>query len=281
MIRKLLLCALILIATVGCSKVPAGHVGVKAYLLGTSKGVDTEELSPGRYWIGVNEELYLFPTFTQTDTWALVEGADQSISFQTAEGMSVNADIGISYAIDPTKVSVVFQKYRKGIEEISDLYLRNMVKDAFVTIGGTKPIEAVYGSGKAQFIAEVEQRVRQQVGPLGIGIERVYWVAQPRLPKSVEASINAKLAATQKAQQRENEIQQAKAEAQKEIEKANGDAQARIINAKAQAEAIELKAEALRRNPELVSLIIAERWNGVLPQVTGGQTPLLDLRGAK
>ena len=44
-----------------CSKVPAGHEGVIVHLLGTSKGVDTEVKGPGRYWIGWNDELYIFP----------------------------------------------------------------------------------------------------------------------------------------------------------------------------------------------------------------------------
>jgi regulator of protease activity HflC (stomatin/prohibitin superfamily) len=69
-----------------------------------------------------------------------------------------------------------------------------------------------------------------------------------------------------------------KAEAQKVIEDANGKSQATLINAKAEAEAIRLKSDALKQNPELVQLTLAERWDGKLPAVTGGSTPLLDLR---
>ena len=119
----------------GCSKVPAGNVGVKVYLLGGEKGVDSEVLRVGRYWIGINEDLFLFPTFTQNYVWTkdATEGSptDESITFQTQEGLGVNADIGISYHIDTDKVSLIFQKYRKGVDEITDIYLRNMVRDAF------------------------------------------------------------------------------------------------------------------------------------------------------
>lgn len=272
---KKLLLALMAVSIVACSKVPAGHVGVKAYLLGGEKGVDSVELGPGRYWIGLNEELYLFPTFTQTDKWV----GPQAISFQSSEGMGVSANVGISYAVDPNKVSVVFQKYRKGIEEISDMYLRQMVMDAFVTVGGTKPIESVYGEGKAELISQVEARVREQVAPIGINVERVYWVGQPKLPDSVVNSINAKINATQKAQQRENEIQQAKAEAQKAIETANGEAQSTLIKAKAEADAIRLRADALKQNQELVQLTLAERWDGKLPaQMLGNAIPFLNLK---
>ncbi|WP_219622928.1 SPFH domain-containing protein, partial [Vibrio parahaemolyticus] len=120
----------------GCSKITAGHVGIKVNLLGGDKGVQAEEVGVGRYWVGVNEELYSFPTFSQNYVWTAseTEGSenDESISFQTIEGLAVNADVGITYRIDPTKVSKIFEKYRRGVDEITDVYLRNMVRDALV-----------------------------------------------------------------------------------------------------------------------------------------------------
>ena len=116
------------IAIASFNKVPAGYTGIKVYLLGSNKGVDTEVLGVGRYWIGINEELYLFPTFMQNYTWTRGGLDDESISFQTADGMVANADIGISYSIDPNKVSEIFQTYRRGVNEITDTFLRNMVR---------------------------------------------------------------------------------------------------------------------------------------------------------
>lgn len=261
-----------------CSKVPAGHVGVKVYLLGTSKGVESEELGLGRYWIGINEELYLFPTFTQNYVWTkdIAEGSeqDESISFQTIEGLTVNADVGISYHIQADKVSTIFQKYRKGVDEITDIYLRNMVRDALVKASSGLPIESVYGKGKTELITEVESMVKTQVQDIGIEIERIYWIGELRLPETVTRAINAKIEATQKAQQRENEVAQAKAEAQKSIEEARGQAESTMLKAKAEAESIRVKAAALRDNKEVMTLEAITRWNGVLPQYLGGNTPM-------
>jgi regulator of protease activity HflC (stomatin/prohibitin superfamily) len=265
-----------------CSKVPAGNVGVKVYLLGTDKGVDTEELGVGRYYIGVNEELYLFPTFTQNYVWTAdeAEGSpnDESITFQTTEGLNVNADVGISYHINPKKVSTVFQKYRKGVEEITDIYLRNMVRDAFVAESSVMPVESVYGKGKSDLIASVEKRVKAQTGDLGIVVERIYFVGSLRLPDTVVAALNAKIEATQKAQQRQNEIAQAKAEADKKIEEARGTAESKLAVAKAEAEAIKLKGKALRMNPEVLQLNAIDKWDGVLPRFTGeNAVPFIDV----
>lgn len=269
--KKIAALGLVVTALAACSKVPSGHVGVKVYLLGSSKGVDTEELGVGRYWIGMNEELFLFPTYTQNYTWTKAPDEtgteDESITFQTMEGMSVNADMGISYHINPEKVTDIFQKYRKGVSEITDIYLRNMVRDALVLEASKLPVESVYGPGKAALIEAVQKRVQDQVAEIGIVIEKIYWIGDVRLPPVVVERIDQKNAATQMAQQRQNEVAQAKAEAQKKIEEARGEAESTLLKAKAQAEANRELAASI--TPELVQYRALDKWDGVLPRMTG------------
>lgn len=278
-LSKIAVASAVSLAILGCDKVPAGNVGIKVYLLGSDKGVDSEQLSTGRYWIGWNEELYLFPTFTQNYVWTKddteMSPGDESIVFQTKEGLSVSSDVGISYSIDPNKVALIFQKYRKGVDEITRVYLRNMVRDAFVAVASTQPIESVYGEGKTELVKLVTERVRNQVKDLGILIEGIYLIGDFRLPNTVITAINAKIEATQKAQQRENEIRQAEAEAKKKIEDAKGTAQSILEIAEAQAKANKILAESL--TPELVSYKTIERWDGVLPKMTGQAIPLVKL----
>ncbi|AYN09501.1 SPFH domain-containing protein [Pseudomonas putida] len=262
------LCALAVLG--GCSKVPAGNVGVIVNLYGSEKGVELKEVGTGKYWVGINEELYLFPTFTQTETWT----GDETITFQTVEGMKVGGDVGITYAVAPDKVTTLFQKYRAGIDEITNKFLRNMVRDAFNDVASKLPVESVYGQGKADLLLAVEQRVRAQVAPIGINLERIYYASDLALPPQVTASLNAKIQATQMAEQRRNEVAQAKAEADKERARAQGEADAKLLIAQADAKAIEVRAQALRSNPDVVTLNAVEKWDGKLPTYTGGQAPL-------
>jgi hypothetical protein len=61
------------------------------------------------------------------------------------------------------------------------------------------------------------------------------------------------------------------------VAEAEGDAQATLVKAKAQAEANKLLQEAL--TPLLIQNKAIERWNGTLPQFTGGgAVPLLNLK---
>ena len=278
--KKLLLLGALLLS--GCSTdVPPGYVGVRVNKLGSDKGVDSTEVGTGRYYLGWNEQLFQFPTYTQTQIWTKDknEGSpnDDSMTFQTIEGLDVNADLGITYSIDPKKVSVIFQKYRKGIEEITNTVLRSMVRDALINAASTKPIESVYGAKKADLIKEVEEVVRKQSSEVGIIIEKVYWIGSLRLPPSIVSSINAKAAATQMTAQREQEIQQSKAEAEKLVAESQGKADAQLAIARANAQAINLEGDALRNNPNVIELRKLERWDGHLPQIVGSATPFINL----
>ena len=255
-----------------CKKVPAGYVGVKVYLLGGSKGVDSEKLGVGRHFIGFNEELYLFPTFKQNYVWtkASNEGSpnDESITFQTKEGLSINADVGITYSVDPTKVDVVFQKYRKGIDEITDIFLRNRVRDTFNIISSNYEVESAYGQGKAKMLEEVNSILKEEMAKEGLLIERIYLIGDFRLPETVITALNSKIQATQKAQQSENELREAEAEAKKTV-----------ASARAEAEAIRLKQQSL--TPLLVKMRWIEAWEkggSKMPMVVGGGGNILNVQ---
>lgn len=283
-IRNILFLGAAALSLAACSTVPAGNVGVKVYLLGGAKGVDSEELPVGRYWIGMNEQLYIFPTFMQNYVWTKGsdEGSknDESISFQTVEGMTANADVGISYQLEPDKINTIFQTYRRGVDEITDVFLRNMVRDALVKQASTKPIEYIYGAGKAELMDAVQKDVQAQVEKIGIKIDKIYWIGEIRLPQTVIDSINAKNAATQMAQQRQNEVAQARAEAEKKVAEAKGEADSILLKAKAQAEANRELASSI--TPELVQYRALDKWDGTLPRMTGsGAVPFVNVDPSK
>lgn len=269
------------LALAACSKVPAGNVGVKYHLYGGDKGVDTEELSPGRYWIGYNEDLYLFPTFTQTYTWtkACIDGdcENEELGFQTSEGLAVTADVGITYHIQKDKATELFEKYRLNVDEITDKYLRNYVRDSMVNNAAAMKVEDVYGTGKTALMNRVQKEVAEKVLPEGIVVEKVYWIGELRLPDTVTRAINAKITATQMTQQRQNEVAQAKAEADKRVETARGAAESVTLIAKAQAEAIDIKGDALSRNPKVIELQAIEKWDGKLPVYNNGPQPFIKI----
>jgi regulator of protease activity HflC (stomatin/prohibitin superfamily) len=261
-------------------RVEAGYVGVKVDLLGDDKGVIGEEVGPGRYWVGINEDLYRFPTFSQNETWTSEQTdgspAGEGFTFQSNKGLDISADIGITYSVDPEKVSILFQRYRKGIDEITDTYMRNMVRDSLANETSKMAVEAIYGEGKADLMDRVEDTVRAEVAPHGIIVEKLYWIGKLGLPNEVITAINSEITSNSQARQRANEVATADAEANKERKRANGEADAILAVATAQAEANKLLNDTL--TPELVQYQAMQKWNGVLPLMTGGDaTPMINI----
>lgn len=283
--------ALAAIASVcACSKVPSGHVGIKVHLLGTSKGVESEELGVGRYWIGMNEELHLFPTFKQNYRWTASKTEEsptnEGFLFQTKEGLEVGADVGITYFLKKDKIHSIFQKYRRGVDEITDTFLRNHVRDALIDVVSHMPVEKVYGAGKGEILEKVSAKVKDAVAEDGIIIEKIYFLGSFRLPDQVIKAVSAKIEATQRAIQRQNEVAMSKAEAAKQIESSRGVAESNLIKAKADAEAILMRAKAEAKanelitksiNPTLVRYKSIEKWNGALPKVTSDVIPMINV----
>lgn len=258
----------------GCSKVPAGYKGVIVNLYGSDKGVGEQSVGVGRYYLGWNSELYLFPTFLQNYSWK----NDQAITMQTSEGLSIRTDAGITYSIQPDNVVKVFTKYRLGIEEITNTFLHNMVRDAMNEVASTMTVEQIYGAQKETFITKVNAIVKKEALSNGIEVDKIYLVGSFELPGTVINSINSKIQASQNAMKVENEIATSRAQAQKTVVEAEARGKQILINAESQAKANKILAESL--TPEFVSYQAILKWNGELPKMTGtSPIPFINVKG--
>jgi regulator of protease activity HflC (stomatin/prohibitin superfamily) len=257
--------AAIALALTACDKVPAGYRGVIVNLYGSDKGVADQSVGVGRYYLGWNSELFLFPTFLQNYSWT----GEQAITMQTSEGLSIRTDAGITYSIQPDNVVRVFQKYRLGIEEITNTFLHNMVRDAMNEVASTMTVEQIYGAQKEIFIKRVNEIVKKQAVDTGIEVDKIYLVGSFELPETVVNSINSKIQASQNAMKVENEVATARAEAQKTVVEAEAKGKQILINAESQAKANKILAESL--TTEFVQYQAILKWDGKLPRMTGSQ----------
>lgn len=259
----------------GCyERVEPGNVGIIVNRLGDEKGVDQEVKGVGRYWIGWNEDLYTFPTFKQMKTY------EDKFYFQLSDGTQIGHQLAISYKVNPTKVVTIFQTYRKGVDEITDQDLRQRIADILNRQGNLINTDKFIDGGKSRLLDSVANAVKQEMEPVGIDIMAISWVGAPEYPDNVKRAINAKVEATQKTLQREQEVQQRIAEANMAREQARGEADAVVLKAKAEADAIKLRGDALRENPGVMELEAINKWNGVLPttMIPGATTPFVPVK---
>src|SRR6516225_4119419 len=140
------------------ARVDAGHVGIRVKLAGSSRGVDDIPVVTG--WVFYNpltEQLVMFPTSVQNIVWTKDphEGNthDESITFSSAEGANINADIGLSFHIEPSMAPHLYLRFRKNdLVELANGYVRNAVREGFNLVASRVPVQEIYGSGKAQII---------------------------------------------------------------------------------------------------------------------------------
>jgi regulator of protease activity HflC (stomatin/prohibitin superfamily) len=283
---------LLLLTMVGCTRIGPGHVGIEVSLAGSQRGVQDFTIKTG--WLFYNRfvtSVLEYPTFVQTAKWTRSPhegdnpdspaGTNEEISFNSAEGMNVTADISLSYHLVEEKIPHFYVKFRNDdIIHFTHGFLRNVARDAFNDEGGHYKIEEIIGAKKEDYVKGVRARLQNNVSDIGVVIDQLGFIESPRPPQSVTESINAKVQATQLALQKQNELIQAQAEANKTAAYADGDARAVIIRAKAQAEANRMINESLSdRVLERTRLDVIwhaiDKWNGQRPNVEGSGSGLL------
>ena len=112
---------------------------------------------------------------------------DESVTFQSEESLTFNTDIGISYSVSKGSSAEIYRTYRKDIKQITDVDMRNSVRDAFNRLGSSRSVEDIYGAGKATFLADVEKDVSEYWKP-HILVHKLYLVGEMRPPASVKTS---------------------------------------------------------------------------------------------
>jgi regulator of protease activity HflC (stomatin/prohibitin superfamily) len=284
----------------GCemtTRVDAGHVGIRVKLAGSDRGVQDMPVVTG--WVFYNpisEQIVIFPTSVQNVVWTSNphEGrpVDESITFSSSEGVNVNADIGLSFHIEPSLAPRLYGRFRQNdMMELADGYVRNTVREAFNDVASKIPVQDVYGAGKSKMLADVAQRCRDVLGKDGFVIDQLTINGALRLPQNVADAINRAMEATQNAIQSENRVRQVKAEAEQAITKATGAAEAARQEAEGEGDALLIRARSEAKANEIIRLSMSasvlqyralEHWDGKLPTYNGGGSlPLLTIDATK
>jgi regulator of protease activity HflC (stomatin/prohibitin superfamily) len=225
---------------------------------------------------------------TTTFTWDKMNSysydqqpADLKISVTLRASPEKVADLYAKFAVNQVvspvvnqQVKVVFGRYTavKAIQERGQL--NSSIKDAITSTLKDDPmiiIESVQLENiefSQTYLHSIEQRMLAEV--------EVQKLQQNAEREKVQAQITV-TQATAKA----NAVR-AEAQANAEATRLNGEAKASNIRitGDAEAAAIEARAKALGTNPNLVTLVQAERWNGVLPttMVPGSAVPFVSIK---
>jgi regulator of protease activity HflC (stomatin/prohibitin superfamily) len=269
------LIALVGMLSVGCTRITPGHVGITVVNGGSDRGVSDFPAQVG--WVFYNPistSVFEYPTYVQSAVWTKDAGegrpANEEITFTNKDQMVISADINLSYHLEKEKIPAFYVKFRSDdLNAFTYGYLHNVARDIFNNHAGKYEIQQIMGDN-SQFLKDVREGLQAEVANFGVVIDQFGLIGAPRPPAAVIEAINAKVHATQLAQQKQNELVQVQAEMAKEREKADTYARNGIIQAESQARANKMLTESISTN--LLELKRLEKWDGHLPQFNGGST---------
>ena len=249
-----------------CTRVDAGHEGIKVNLYGDNRGVDDVELVTGAVWYNpFTTAVYEYPTFVQTVDY-------KPFSFNSKDGSEFTFDPTIMLQIKPGAAPEVFKKYRKELDEVLRITLVPIIEDAFKEEINSR-LDNDLITNQTEFQNAIEAKLAEELGRENFIVSKV--TTGIKYSDALVESINAKNRALQEELRIKNEALVAEAEAAKKVAIAQGDAEA--LKIRADAEAYYNRTVAASLSPYIVQMEALEKWDGKLPIMAGGAAPFIDV----
>lgn len=240
-----------------CTRIDAGHVGIKVNLYGTGKGVqDVTEVTGWVFFNPLTTAIYEFPTFIQHKEYS----GEDSFVVNSRDGSEFKVSPIINYNVKSERVPEIFVKYRRKLSEIEDGFLKTAVYDAFRMVANSYTADSLISS-REMFEIKIKKVLTEQMDKDGFIIQQ--FTSNLSYPETFKASIEAKNAAVQKALQADNEVKTAEAQAKIKVAQTQGQADALKIQADADAYANKVRQASL--TPLLVQQQFIDKWDGKLP----------------
>lgn len=240
--------------------VEAGHVGVVTRF-GAVTGVIFEQ--------GIHTKIPFAEAVWIADVRTQKEQVDAAAASRDLQ--EVKSTIALNYHLDARNAPQVYR-------DIGPAYKTRIVDPA---------IQEAFKFATAQFTAEelitqretVKERAREflrtRLGTFHVIVDELNIVVF-EFSRAFNDAIEAKQVAAQRVQQSMNEQQRARVDAETRVIAAQGDAEAVLRRARAAAEAQQLQRQTL--TDLYVQFLAVDKWDGKLPQVSGGgNIPLIPL----
>ncbi len=251
-----------------CTVVDSGEIGIKFHKWSSNEQDYGGVEGTCKGWVFYNpitSSVFTYPTYIQRKNY-------EPFNVNAKDASVFKMDPTIAYRINPEKACDIFTKYRKGIEDLENGYIRTCIYEAYRTCANRYSSDSLM-SNRANFENDVRVRLESSLMAEGFIVEE--FTSQITPPESLAQMINEKNAAVQSALKAENKVKEAEAEAKIKIAEAKGAAEAMQI--KADAEAYYNRTISASLSPLIVQEDWIEKWNGTVPTVVGGSNMMFDM----
>jgi len=240
--------------------VPAGHRGVVLWWGSVEKRIMGEGLN---FKVPIAESVIRVDVRVQPHPFKEIDAASKEYQMVKLTGM-------MNFHIDPSFVNDLYQKV--GLDfanKVIDPAFNDFVKEVV-------PIYLI-----TEILPKREDIRKRAMTKLGDNLARYHiivddiYFANIRFSPEYEKAVEAKQVAQQQVETQRQVLAQREIEAQQKVATAKGEAESILVVAQGQAKANDALSRSI--SPILVQYKGIERWNGILPQVSGGAVPFIDL----
>lgn len=183
-------------------------------------------------------------------------------SAASSDLQNVSATIAVNYSVDPTQVAKIYQTIGVDFKErVIDPAIQENVKAVTANFTAEELV-----TKREEVRDQIQLKLTEKLKTFGI-ITEGFSIVNFDFSKSFNDAIEAKVTAEQNALAAKNKLSQVQYEAQQAVEEATG-----------KAKALQIEGQALQSNPQVLQIRAIEKWNGVLPTVTGGAIPFINIK---
>ncbi|MFL6423453.1 MAG: prohibitin family protein [Nitrososphaeraceae archaeon] len=237
--------------------------------------------------VSLNEGIHFIVPFR--DNVVQMEVRTQKIVENAASAsrdlQDVSTQVALNYHINPDTAQVLYQQL--GFD-----YANRVIAPAIQE--SVKQVTARFNAenlitNRETVKSEIENQIKQRLAAYNILVETIS-ITEFQFSEQFRGAVESKVVAEQKALQANNDLRRIEIEAQQveakaigeqkaNVARADGVRQANVLEAQGESQAIRIIDEQLRQNPTYLEWLKTQRWDGVLPLVTGGggATPFIQI----
>jgi len=241
--------------------IPAGHRGVVLWWGSVEKRIMAEGFN---FKVPIAENVIKVDVRVQPHPFREIDAASKEYQMVKLSGM-------MNFHVDPAYVNDLYQK-------VGQDFANKVIDPAFNDF--VKEVVPIYSIG--EILPNREMIRKAAMEKLGVNLSRYHiivddiYFANIRFSPEYERAIEAKQVAQQQVETQRQVLAQREIEARQKVATAKGEAESILVVAQGQAKANEVLAASI--SPILVEYKSIEKWNGILPQVSGSSIPFIDLR---
>jgi prohibitin 2 len=242
------------------AQVPAGTVGIQD----TMGSVSNNTLPSGFHFKGPFTGIYAMDIKTQKYS-SIATSASKDLQ-------DVKTEVTLNYRVEASQAIKMYTEVGRDFEvKVVVPAVQEAVKAATAEFTAAELIVK-----RPLVKLRVEEILSQRLVVYNLVVETVS-LTEFTFSEQFTASIENKVKAEQDALRAENDLRRIQIEKEQQITQAEAIAEATRLQADAEAHALRVVREQLEKNNELIEYLRIQKWNGELPKVTGGISPLMNI----